>query len=68
MKGVAGRSALCSVDKTKWESQCRTLNGFIDGLNLVGWDGWMGWMRSVDGWILSCTRGSLDWMLGGIYS
>jgi len=68
VKDVLGLSVQCSVDKTKWKSQCRILIGFTDGLNLVGWDGWMGWMGRVDGWILSCTRGGLDWKLGGIYS
>lgn len=35
MKDVLGLSVQCSVDKTKWKSQCRILSGFLNGLKLL---------------------------------
>jgi len=35
VKDVLGLSVQCSVDKTKWKSQCRILSGFLNGLKLL---------------------------------
>lgn len=35
VKDVSGLSVQCSVDKTKWKSQCQILSGFLNGTKLL---------------------------------